>query len=371
MKLHMPHCPGVAFISFAARILIFIVIGSMSAWSQGAVLSVSQGIIRTNEDTHNRSAGADAGRIIVPSGSNESASNFPSGILSDTNAWRVRSNMAFVPGGSFTMGNSLDPKDGDADELPEHRVQVSAFYMDKYDVTKELWDKVFFWATNHGYNFSYGTWGKAAKHPIISVNWYDAVKWCNARSEMEGRSPAYFTNSDLSVPYRNGETAPFVNWTNGYRLPTEAEWEKAARGGLDRQRFPWGNIISSTQANVYAYPSGYAYDVNTTSGYHPTFNDGTYPFTNPVDYFSPNNYGIYDMAGNVYQWCWDWYGPYADAPQSDPHGPHSGSARMFRGGGWGGNAFRCRVAARYYYFPTYKSIYLGFRTVLSGSPDNQ
>src|ERR1035437_4024801 len=160
--------------------------------------------------------------------------------------------MALIPAGSFTMGDNLD---GESD-APVHSVYVSAFYMDKYDVTKALWDSVYQWATNHGYSFDYAGSGKAANHPVQTIDWYDAVKWCNARSEKEGKTPAYYTDAGLSVRYRSGRMSPYVNWSSGYRLPTEAEWEKAARGGASGQRFPWGNTISWSQANYYSYWSG-------------------------------------------------------------------------------------------------------------------
>jgi formylglycine-generating enzyme required for sulfatase activity len=276
------------------------------------------------------------------------------------------SGMVLIPAGSFTIGNCMGSSDGYSNELPLHTVYVSAFYMDKYLVTKSLWDTVYQWAIGHGYSFDYAGSGKAANHPVQTIDWYDCVKWCNARSEKEGRVPAYYTDAGLGVRYRTGQVAPYVSWSSGYRLPTEAEWEKAARGGASGQRFPWGITISENQANYYsAGTSYYTYDMSNT-GYNPAFNDGVYPYTSPVGYFAVNGYGLYDMAGDVWQWCWDWYGSYSGGSQTDPRGPASGSDRVFRGGCWYSNAFYCRSAYRGYggYDPTFSNNGFGFRSVL-------
>jgi formylglycine-generating enzyme required for sulfatase activity len=276
-------------------------------------------------------------------------------------------NMALTPAGSFTMGDNLD---GESDAVPLHTVYVSAFYMDKYDVTKALWDSVYQWATNNGYSFDNAGSGKAANHPVQTIGWYDSVKWCNARSEMEGRTPAYYTSAAQTTVYRTGQLAvdnSWVKWNSGYRLPTEAEWEKAARGGASGHRFPWSDTdnITHSRANYYSTTS-YAYDVSPTRGFHPTFATGGYPYTSPVGSFAPNGYGLYDMAGNVWQWCWDWYGDYSSASQTDPRGPTSGQYgyRVNRGGSWDNNAFGCRTAYRGYYDPSVRYNNMGFRSVL-------
>ncbi len=280
--------------------------------------------------------------------------------------------MALIPAGAFTMGSDEHPGYG---EQPTHSVYVSAFYMDRYEVSKALWDEVYQWAVTRGYSFDFANSGegKAANHPAHTMTWYDCVKWCNARSEKEGRVPAYYTSTALTGVYRSGlvnveNGNGWVKWNTGYRLPTEAEWEKAARGGLSGRRFPWGDTITHAQANYYS-SSSYAYDISPTRTYHPSYATGAWPYTSPVDFFAANAYGLHDMAGNVSEWCWDWYSSafYSSSPGTDPRGPATGSRRVNRGGGWNDYAIYCRTAYRYSLYPSDRPNNIGFRSVLPPS----
>ena len=265
------------------------------------------------------------------------------------------------------MGDTLD---GDKEAAP-HTVRVSAFNMQQTEVTKAEWDAVRDWGLNHGYTDLNRCGSKAANHPLQRVTWFGAVKWCNARSEMEGCSPCYYTDAAQTLIYRIGNVDlenSMVKWNaNGYRLPTEAEWEKAARGGLTGKRFPWGDTISHAQAN-YKSNAFYPFDVSSTRGEHPAYDDGDKPYTSPVGSFAANGYGLYDMVGNVCEWCWDWSQTYPVTAQTDPRGPDKGTDRVTRGDSWSYHAWNARCAARSNYWPGDSFFDLGFRTVISAAP---
>jgi len=266
---------------------------------------------------------------------------------------------ALIPAGEFTMGDVLD-----GNRLaPQHKVNVSAFYMQKKEVTKAEWDEVRAWGLKNGYTDLPEGKGKAADHPVTCVSWYDVVKWCNAKSVKEGLITCYYTDAAQMVVYQTGKSDlanTMVKWSaKGYRLPTEAEWEKAARGGLSGKRFPWGDAISHEQANFYNV-SKESYQKGTTGG-HPTYRTREMPYTSPVGSFAANGYGLYDMAGNVWEWCWDTYGDYPSALETDPRGATSGSDRVIRGGGWSGSALYARCASRSYNRPRNADRNFGFR----------
>jgi uncharacterized repeat protein (TIGR03803 family) len=277
--------------------------------------------------------------------------------------------MALIPAGEFTIGDTLD---GESDAIPTN-VYVSAFYMDTNLVSYSQWQLVYNWATNAGYGFDNAGSAKTINQtvqPVQTVSWYDCVKWCNARSQQAGLTPVYYTDAGLTQVYTNGyiyNGIVYPNWAvNGYRLPTEAEWEKAARGGLSGQRFPWGLMISESQANYYAEPGIYSYDLGPYHGYNANFDTGGMPYTSPVGYFAPNGYGLYDMAGNVWEWCWDWYGtPYGQPTTNNPTGPAWGSLRILRGDSWNLNTYFARCADRYVDPPRIANGRIGFRCVMA------
>jgi len=248
---------------------------------------------------------------------------------------RPAAGMAYIPGGHFQMGENSSPRS----------ILVSDFWIDRFEVSYELWNQVMQWGVARGYIFGKSGLGVAPDHPVHTVSWFSSVVWCNARSEMEGLIPAYYTDAAHSRIYRGGEvnlSLGMVKWTaNGYRLPTEAEWEKAARGGLTARDYPWGNTVDGSDANYWS--SGDPFE-------------GANIRTTPVGYYNgrqtpagvdmANGYGLYDMAGNVWEWCWDWYGNYPAGPQTDPRGPDTGSYRVLRGGSWDNRTDNLRCANR-------------------------
>jgi formylglycine-generating enzyme required for sulfatase activity len=274
---------------------------------------------------------------------NNSASSGFFRLWLNTNSVNPYAGMVLIPAGAFTMGNSS--ADSDITDAGTVSATLSSYYMDTNLVTYSLWQTIYNAAIGAGYSFVDAGAGQGPDHPVQSVNWYDAVKWCNARSQQAGLVPAYYTDAGLTQIYTNGQTdAVYVNWAaTGYRLPTEAEWEKAARGRLTGQRFPWGNSIAESQANYYGNTT-YSYDLGP-NGNNYLFESSGQPYTSPAGFFGPNGYGLFDMAGNVMQWCWDWYGtPYTGG--TDPHGPASGPNRVSRGGDWQDDASYARCADR-------------------------
>ena len=217
--------------------------------------------------------------------------------------------MVKVEGGTFTMGATPE-QGGDADawEKPAHRVTLSGYYIGKYEVTQELWKAVM------GSNPSYY---KGDNLPVENVSWNDVQEFLRKLNAMTGRN---------------------------YRLPTEAEWEFAARGGNNSHGYRYSGSDNDNNVAWYYEDSG----------------------THVVGTKLPNELGIYDMSGNVWEWCQDWYSStyYSNSPSKNPHGPTRGSDRVCRGGSWGLNSVYCRVSCRVEYSPDLRQNNLGFRLAM-------
>ena len=221
---------------------------------------------------------------------------------------------ASIPAGTFMMGSPVSEVDRSSDEI-QHEVKLSAFKMSAYEVTFEQYD-AFCVATKREKPGDEG-WGRG-KRPVINVSWDDATA--------------------------------FAKWM-GCRLPTEAEWEYACRAGSTTP-FNTGANLTTNQAN---YDGNYPYNKNATGIYRAQ--------SIAVGSFAPNVYGLYDMHGNVLEWCQDWHGDYPSSSQSNPTGPTEGSRRVFRGGGWDGGAPGCRSAFRLNFGPDLRDADFGFRLV--------
>ena len=332
----------------------------------------------------------------------------------------VPDDMVYIPYGGFGMGNHFD--ESGEDELPLHAVLLDSFFMSKYEITNQQYcdylnsaypgqikvvSGVVYASSDSSNSYPYfNTRGadadsqidfsdpdfrvmtKGASNrdmsddPLVGVSWYGATAYCNWRSGQEGYESCY-----------NLSTWACDFSKHGYRLPTEAEWEYAARGGLSGKRFPWGDTISHTQANYWSYwehgsPS-YPFDVSPTELYHPLWDDDFRPYTSPVGFFDgtmkyrsdynwndsatsyqttsgANGYGLYDIAGNVWELCNDWsdYNYYDTSPYDNPTGPASGTHRTNRGGSYTYNPTFCTVSRRSGSLPSYRSHNRGFRLVL-------
>ncbi|NBD38384.1 MAG: SUMF1/EgtB/PvdO family nonheme iron enzyme [Verrucomicrobia bacterium] len=274
---------------------------------------------------------------------------------------------SLIPAGSFLMGDSFH--EGQRDELPVHEVEVSAFHIQQTEVTNAQMVEVLNWAIAQGLvtadsstvrnvegderelvqladNDSQISWDGNAlivesgkeNHPVVDVSWYGAMAYCHFRTRWEGGLTQAVDLTDWAFDLN----------ASGYRLPTEAEWEKAARGGVDGERYPFGNSFDSTLANC----------------------DGNEDGTVAVASYPATGYGLHDMTGNLWEWCADWYSSdyYSSSPRVDPKGPASGIYRVLRGGSWNTLAKACRSAYRHLNGPGDANSTIGFRPVRTASP---
>jgi len=234
--------------------------------------------------------------------------------------------MVLVKGGTFTIGANEEEGDG----APIHDVTLDGFYIGRFEVTQAEWQAVM------GDNPSFYP---AAGNPVENVDWYMAVAFCNKKSEQEGLMPCYSGQGD-------NITCNFA--ASSYRLPTEAEWEYAARGG--------------------SRSGGYTYSGSNSAEEVAWFEDDSGGRPRPKGQKKPNELGIYDMSGNAWEWCWEWYDPgyYKNGPANNPPGPLTGKERSYRGGGCCGRQEFLRPAARFKLPPAYKHFDMGLRVIKKG-----
>ena len=267
--------------------------------------------------------------------------------------------MVQIPGGTFMMGH-----EGIA--WPVHQVTLSGFEMDVSEVTGAEWNVIKEWAMNpdrgdQAYDLSLNPGSYGDNHPVVFINWFEALKWANARSERESLEPVYYTDSTFTTVVRSGVieiSNNAVKWdASGYRLPTEAEWEYAAVAGRSGSLYPWGSSLpDSSMLN-----NEFQFDTKTV----------------PVGSYAPNDFGLFDMAGNVREWCWDLhkyddavsytnhivFSPYDPEAQFNPRGPLIGPRGMSRGGGWVDHRDFVQSVRRHNDERDRESDFLGFRLV--------
>jgi formylglycine-generating enzyme required for sulfatase activity len=246
--------------------------------------------------------------------------------------------MVKVTGGTFQMGSTS----GDSDEKPVHSVTVSSFWISKHEVTQKEWMDVMGAAPELPW---FSIRGMGDNFPAYNISWYDAVKFCNTLSDNEGLTKAYSLSGSVIRP-----TVELVPGAEGYRLPTEAEWEYAARGGKDSE--------------------GYTYSGSNTVDDVAWYTGNSESKTHSVGGKQANELGLYDMSGNVWEWCWDGYGSYSSSAQTNPTptGDTSSTGCVLRGGCWNYSDSHARSASRDHAHLSYQRSDIGFRVARSVTP---
>jgi len=247
------------------------------------------------------------------------ATNTKTEVKTNTNtAKQINDNFVLINGGTFQMGSPTNEAEREADEV-QHNVTVDSFYMSQTELSQKQYQSVI------GKNPSEN---KGENLPVENITWYDAVQYCNALSKKEGLTPCYTVS---------GSTVTWDKSANGYRLPTEAEWEYAARANTTTP-FSFGNDVKDENANCY---NAYGYN-NDASG---NWVNGYLEHTVDVNSYATNNYELYNMHGNVAEWVWDWYSDYNTSVSLNPTGVASGNYKIARGGGW--NDFPKHIRSAY------------------------
>ncbi len=234
----------------------------------------------------------------------------------------VNDQFVLINGGTFQMGSPASEPERSSDET-QHSVTVSSFYMAKTEISQREYQAVM--GTNPSET-------KGDNLPVTNITWYDAIQYCNKLSEAEGLTPCYTVS---------GTTVTWDKSANGYRLPTEAEWEYAARANTTTP-FSFGDYVHNSDANCY---NAYGYN-NDASGNWVNGSDAYLRRTVAVDQYAANAYGLYNMHGNAAEWVWDWYDAYNTQASTNPTGPESGNAKIVRGGGWNDHPKHIRSAYR-------------------------
>jgi formylglycine-generating enzyme required for sulfatase activity len=246
--------------------------------------------------------------------------------------------MVLVQAGTFQMGNTRDDySEGGSDEKPVHTVNLTYdYYIGKYEVTFNEYDA--YCEAGEKTKPNDFSWGHGSR-PVINISWWGAIAYCNWLSEQEGFQPAYDSIGNLLN--KNGQVTKDITEVEGYRLPTEAEWEYAARGGHEVTDYQYAGSNSVDEVSWYW--------------------DNSNNKTHEVGQKDPNELGIYDMSGNVWEWCHDRYGSYTNTKKTNPIGPDSGSIHVGRGGCWIDYDRSCRIVNRDYGSPSHGSQGLGLR----------